>query len=67
MNAEWMIKIETSLTRIETNLKNLIDKFDSLPDCEKEQIKQSVKQNRRLIFVILVTYIPLIIMLIGKL
>ena len=57
-DVDWKIKVETSLAEIKRDIKYIREK---LPSCEKEAMRQGIRLNRKLIFVIIVTYIPLFI------
>jgi len=57
-NNEWKMQVTSSLAELRTDIK-YIKKY--MPKCEREAIKNSIKLNRRLIFVMLMTYIPLLV------
>ena len=67
-NSEWQTHVEVALAEMKKDIKYLIKAIDEKEPCEKqnfkidmEKIKASQRLDRKLIFFLLITYIPLII------
>ena len=58
LSEQWKTNVEVSLAEIKKDIKYIIQ---SMPKCEKHTHLSMIKQNRRLFYIILITYIPIIL------
>lgn len=59
---EFKMRVVEDLATLKAEVKSLLK---NNPVCEKESIRSDIKINRRLIMLLLVTYIPMLIAFIG--
>ena len=60
---QWKLDVSSRLAKIESGLEDIKER---LPVCEKANLKNQIKSNRRLVYLILVTYLPLLVIVITS-
>lgn len=61
-DVEWKLLVASNQAEMKTDIKHI---KKHMPVCEKDKIKDSIKLNRRLLFLLLTAYIMLVVTVIG--